>query len=53
MTPRYEPRQISVSATITWRNQVLVTASSNSTASSGVAGEKASSNAALALCVCW
>src|SRR5215207_2792966 len=53
MTPRYEPRQISGSATITWRSQVLVTASSNSTSSSGVADEKASSNAARALYVCW
>jgi hypothetical protein len=53
MTPRYELRQISGSATITWRSQVLVTASSNSTASSGVADEKASSSAAWALSVCW
>src|SRR4051812_33091361 len=27
-TPRYEPRQISTSATITWRSQALVTVSS-------------------------
>jgi len=53
MTPRYELRQISISPTIIWRSQVLVTASSNNTASSGVADEKASSNAARALCVCW
>lgn len=36
-----------------WRSQALVTASSNSTAPSGVSGEKASSSAVLALCVCW
>jgi len=52
-TPRYELRQISVSATITWRSQALVTANSNSTSPSGTAGEKASSNTVRALCVCW
>ena len=52
-TPRYELRQISVSPTITWRSQALVTANSNSTSLSGTAGEKASANAASALCVCW
>jgi len=52
-TPRYELRQISVSATIAWRSQALVTANSNSTSPSGTAGEKASSNTARALCVCW
>jgi hypothetical protein len=30
-TPRYEPRQISASATITWRSHALVTVNSNST----------------------
>src|SRR5213080_1078815 len=43
-TPRYEPRQISVSPTITWRSHVLVTATSNNTSSSGAADRKASSN---------
>jgi len=52
-TPRYELRQISVSPTITWRSQALVTATSNSTSWSGVADRNASSNAATALCVCW
>jgi len=52
-TPRYGLRQISVSPTIAWRSQALVTATSNSTSSSGVADEKASSSAARALCVCW
>ncbi len=51
--PRYELRPISASPTMIWRSQALVTASSNSTALSGVAGEKASSNVARALCVCW
>jgi len=52
-TPRYELWQISVSPTITWRSQVLVTVNANSTSSSGVADMKAPSNAATALCVCW
>ncbi len=52
-TPRYELRQISVSPTIAWRSQALVTASSNSTSLPGVAGEKASSSTDRALCVCW
>jgi hypothetical protein len=52
-TPRYELRQISVSATITWRSHVLVTVNWNSTSSSGTADEKASSNAMRALSVCW
>jgi len=38
---------------MTWRSQALVTATSNSTSPSGTAGEKASSNTARALCVCW
>jgi len=46
-------RQIRVSAMITWRSQALVTATSNSTSPSSTAGEKASSNTARALCVCW
>jgi len=52
-TPRYELRQISVSPTIAWRSQALVTATSNSTSLSGVADRNASSNAAAALCACW
>jgi hypothetical protein len=52
-TPRYELRQIRVSPTIARRNQALVTANSSSTSPSGVAGEKASSYTARALCVCW
>src|SRR3954452_2426005 len=52
MTPRYELRQISVSPTITWRSQAPVTASSNSTSPPGATGEKASSSATQALCVC-
>jgi len=52
-TPRYELRLISVSPTIAWRSQALVTATSNSTSPSGTAGEKASSNTVRALCVCW
>ena len=39
-TPRYELRQISVSATITWRSQALVTVNWNSTSSSGVARQE-------------
>jgi len=52
-TPRYKLRQISVSPTITWRSQALVTTNSNRTALSGTAGEKASSSAVRALHVCW
>jgi hypothetical protein len=53
MAPRYELWQISGSATITWRNHVLVTANLNSTTSSGIADKNGPSNATRALCVCW
>jgi hypothetical protein len=51
--PRYELRQISVSATITWRSHVGVTVNRNGASSSDAADMKASSNAAEALCACW
>src|SRR5215211_5187705 len=51
-TPRYELRQISVSATITWRSHVLVAVNWNSTSSSGAPDKKTSSNAASALRAC-
>jgi hypothetical protein len=51
-TPRYGLRQISVSASVTWRSHRLLTGNSNSTSSSGTAGANASSSAARALSVC-
>src|SRR3954471_17840424 len=47
--PRYELWQISASPTITWRSQILLIVSSNSTASSRVVAVKASSSATSAL----
>src|SRR5271166_3178254 len=40
MTPRYELRHISGSATITWRSHALVTVNWKSTPSSGVSGRE-------------
>jgi hypothetical protein len=51
--PRYEPRHISTSATITWRSHLLVTRISSSTVSSVAAEMKVSSRAHRALLACW